>query len=190
MEFKNANFTNQLLIAMPAMADPRFAETLTYVFQHDENGAVGLVINRPLELRVSKLLEEIRLPALSPLRRPELPVLFGGPVQPEMGFVIHREPGPWASCKLVGDDICVTNSRDILDAISQGKGPDDYLVVLGYAGWSAGQLEQEMAWNSWLSCPADPDLLFGLPFDMRWQAAASKLGVDLRLLSSDQVGHA
>lgn len=191
MEFENTNFRHQLLIAMPAMADPRFVESLTYIFQHDENGAVGLVINKPLTLRLDKLLEEIRLPAFSGGGvRVKQPVMFGGPVQPEMGFVLHRDSGPWSSCMTVADNICVTNSRDILDAISQGKGPSDYLVALGYAGWSAGQLEEEMALNSWLTCPADEELLFSLPYEQRWKAAADRLHVDLRLLSSDQIGHA
>jgi putative transcriptional regulator len=188
MEFANANFTHKILIAMPAMADPRFAETLTYIIKHDEDGAVGLVINKPLDLPLAQLLTEIRLPPLGGTPA-ESPVLFGGPVQPQMGFVLHREAGPWSSCTPVDDDICITSSRDILDAISQGKGPHDFIVALGYAGWSPGQLEEEMANNSWLTCDADYELLFGLPYEQRWQAAASRLGVDLRLLS-DQVGHA
>lgn len=189
MELPTANFTHQLLIAMPAMADPRFVRTLTYIFQHDENGAVGLVINKPLELPLRQLLTEIRLPPLSPQVAGDQPVLAGGPVQPEVGFVLHPGQGPWSSSREVGGDICVTNSRDILDAISQGHGPKDYLVALGYAGWSAGQLEQEMAENAWLTCPPDHELLFDLPFDARWAAAAQRIGVDLRLLS-DQIGHA
>ena len=188
MEFADANFTHKILIAMPAMADPRFVETLTYIIKHDEDGAVGLVINKPLELTLSQLLAEINLPRLRPVRT-EMPVLYGGPVQPQMGFVLHREEGAWNACTPVADDIFITSSRDILDAISQGKGPSDYLVALGYAGWSPGQLEEEMALNAWLTCDADFELLFGLPFDRRWQAAAGRLGVDLRLLS-DQIGHA
>jgi len=188
MEFTDANFTHKILIAMPAMADPRFAETLTYIIKHDHDGAVGLVINKPLELSLSQLLTEINLPRLqaAPV---EMPVLYGGPVQPQMGFVLHREEGAWNACTQVEDDIYITSSRDILDAISQGKGPHDYLVTLGYAGWSPGQLEDEMGQNAWLTCDADVDLLFGLPYEQRWQAAASRLGVDMRLLS-DQIGHA
>ena len=189
MEFTNANFTHQILIAMPGMADPRFSETLTYIIKHDEEGAVGLVINKPLDLPLSRLLTEISLPPLEPLPTPEPHVLFGGPVQPNMGFVLHRDNGHWNACTAVADGIFVTSSRDILDAISQGKGPSEYLVALGYAGWSAGQLEDEMAQNAWLTCDPDTELLFELPFAKRWQAAALRLGVDLRLLS-DQVGHA
>jgi putative transcriptional regulator len=189
MEFTKPDFTHQLLIAMPGMADPRFARALTYVFKHDDEGAIGLVVNKPLALPVHKLLSDLGLPSLAALSRPEQPVLYGGPVQPQMGFVLHREAGPWSSCMPVAEGICVTNSRDILDAIAQGHGPGDYLVALGYAGWSAGQLEGEMAQNAWLTCNPDDMLLFSLPLEQRWQAAADKLGVDIRLLS-DQVGHA
>ena len=188
MEFTDANFTHKILIAMPAMADPRFVDSLTYIIKHDHDGAVGLVINKPLELSLSQLLTEINLPRLRPARV-EMPVLYGGPVQPQMGFVLHREEGPWSATTPVADDIYITSSRDILDAISQGLGPQHYLVTLGYAGWSPGQLEDEMAMNAWLTCDADAELLFDLPYESRLQAAASRLGVDLRLLS-DQVGHA
>lgn len=188
MEFTNANFTHTLLIAMPNMADPRFAETLTYVINHDEEGAVGLVINKPTDLSLTQLLSEINLPRLRQASE-EKPVLYGGPVQPQTGFVLHRGEGPWSASKAIADDVFVTSSRDILDAISQGKGPHDYLVMLGYAGWAPGQLESEMAQNAWLTCEADPELLFGLPFDQRWRAAAGRIGIDLLLLSG-QVGHA
>ncbi|PTQ91012.1 YqgE/AlgH family protein [Agitococcus lubricus] len=189
MTLTNTNFTHHCLIAMPEMADTRFAETVTYIVKHDEEGAVGLVINKPLELSLMQLLEEVRLPLLKPLADPDMPVLFGGPVSTEAGFVLHKEKGAWNSSLTVEGNLYVTSSRDILDAISQGKGPKDFLVVLGYAGWSAGQLEREMAENAWLMCAADESLLFELPYEARWQAAARKIGVDLRLLSS-QVGHA
>lgn len=189
MELENANFTHQCLIAMPAMADPRFAHALTYIIKHDEEGAVGLVVNKPLELPLTKLLSEISTQLVAPLRHPEQPVLFGGPVNTQMGFVLHRERGDWSSTLPISGDICVTSSRDILDAIARGQGPDDYLVVLGYAGWAAGQLEEEMAANAWLTCPADHDLLFNLPFEQRWQAGIHKLGIDPVFLASE-AGHA
>ncbi|MDF2446752.1 MAG: putative transcriptional regulator [Moraxellaceae bacterium] len=189
MEIESANFTNQCLIAMPAMADPRFAHALTYVIKHDDEGAVGLVVNKPLQLPLSKLLSEISTNLVAPLRNPALPVLFGGPVNTEMGFVLHREKGDWNSTLPISEEICVTSSRDILDAIAQGQGPDDYLVVLGYAGWSAGQLEEEMAANAWLTCPVDNDLLFNLPFEQRWEAGIHKLGIDPVFLASE-AGHA
>lgn len=189
MTLPNSNFSHQCLIAMPEMDDPRFAQTVTYIVRHDQDGAVGLVLNKPLQLSLPELLAEVRLPVLAPLTRPEQPVLFGGPVSTEAGFVLHRNKGHWNSTLEVEDDLCVTSSRDILDAISQGKGPTVFQVVLGYAGWSAGQLEKEMADNAWLVCPADDGLLFDLPYELRWQAAAQKIGVDLSLLSA-QVGHA
>ncbi|HEX6590940.1 MAG TPA: YqgE/AlgH family protein [Moraxellaceae bacterium] len=189
MSFENANFTHQCLIAMPAMADPRFAHSLTYIIKHDEEGAVGLVVNKPLNLPLKKLLSEISTNITVPLRHPDEMVLFGGPVNTQMGFVLHRDMGDWNSTLPISDGICVTSSRDILDAIAQGQGPDDYLVVLGYAGWSAGQLEQEMAANAWLNCPADPDLLFSLPFNERWEAGIHRLGVDPAFLASE-AGHA
>lgn len=189
MTLETANFTHQCLIAMPAMADPRFVQTLTYIIRHDADGAVGLVINRPLELPLSKLLGELNAPPVVPLRNPAQPVLFGGPVNPQMGFVLHRDPAQWSSSLPVAEGITVTSSRDILEAIARGQGPDDYLVVLGYAGWGPGQLEEEMAANAWLTCPADPELLFSLPFDARWSAGIHKLGIDPAFLASE-AGHA
>jgi putative transcriptional regulator len=189
MTFENANFTHQCLIAMPAMADPRFAHTLTYIIKHDEEGAVGIVVNKPMELPLTRLLAEINMTPVAPLRNPQQLVLFGGPVNPQMGFVLHRQQGDWNSTLPVDGGICITSSRDILDAISQGEGPDDYLVALGYSGWGAGQLEQEMAENTWLTCPADAELLFDVPLDKRWQAGIQRLGVDPSFLSSD-AGHA
>ena len=190
MTLPNSNFTNQCLIAMPEMGDSRFAQSVTYIVRHDAEGAVGLVLNRPLELMVSDLLSEVRLPVISPLKRPEQPVLFGGPVSTEAGFVLHRgEKGHWNSTMEVDEGLCVTSSRDILDAISQGKGPELFQIMLGYAGWTGGQLEKEIADNAWLVCPADENLLFEMPYELRWEAAAQRIGVDLHLLS-DQVGHA
>lgn len=189
MTLENANFTHQCLIAMPAMDDPRFAHSLTYIIKHDEDGAVGLIVNRPLELQLDRLLKEIHAEPSVPLRQPELPVLFGGPVNTQMGFVLHREAGHWSSTLPVADGIYVTSSRDILDAIAKGQGPDEYLVALGYAGWAPGQLEEEMGQNAWLSCEADADLLFLLPFEERWQAGIHKLGIDPAFLASE-AGHA
>ncbi|MDP2225989.1 MAG: YqgE/AlgH family protein [Moraxellaceae bacterium] len=189
MTLENANFTHQCLIAMPAMSDPRFAHTLTYIIRHDDDGAIGIVVNRALELPLAKLLSEINATPTAPLRHPAQPVLFGGPVNTQMGFVLHRERGDWSSTLPVEDGIYVTGSRDILDAIARGEGPDDYLVALGYAGWSAGQLEQEMAENAWLTCPADADLLFALPLEQRWSAGIHRLGIDPAFLASE-AGHA
>ena len=189
MTLPTSNFTHHCLIAMPDMEDSRFSETVTYIVKHDDEGAVGLVVNKPLELTLDQLLTEVGLPLLAPLTDPETPVLFGGPVSSEAGFVLHRDKGVWNSSLEVEGGLCVTSSRDILDAISQGKGPKDFLVVLGYAGWAAGQLEKEMAENSWLTCPADENILFDMPYELRWQAAAQKIGVNLSLLTG-QIGHA
>ena len=130
-----------------------------------------------------------QLPPLKPLRRPEQPVLVGGPVHPELGFVLHRGHGPWTSTMHSAENIAVTHSRDVLDAISQGHGPVDYLVSLGYAGWEAGQLEQELADNLWLTLPANESVMFDLPYDERWEAAIKHIGFDWHLLSHE-VGHA
>lgn len=184
-----SNFSHQFLIAMPGMDDPNFAQSLTYVLHHDEDGAIGLVVNRPSDLSISQLLAEVQLPPVAPLRYPEAKVLLGGPVAQHVGFVLHRGAGVWTVSKDVGRELFLTSSRDILKAISQGQGPDDYLVALGYAGWGAGQLEQEMASNTWLNCPADERILFEAPLEERWQAAATSLGIDLRLLGPE-VGHA
>lgn len=189
MTLENTNFTHQCLIAMPAMVDPRFAHTLTYIIKHDEEGAVGLIVNRPMELHLDRLLKEINAEPVAPLRKPEQPVLFGGPMNPQMGFVLHREEGSWSSTLPVAEGIYVTSSRDILDAIAKGQGPVEYLVALGYAGWAPGQLEEEMAENAWLNCTADADLLFSLPFAERWQAGIHKLGIDPAFLTSE-AGHA
>jgi putative transcriptional regulator len=184
------NLTHHCLIAMPAMADGRFVHALTYIIRHDDNGAVGLMVNKPLNLPLARLLSEVNNGAVATLlRHPDQPVLFGGPVNPQMGFVLHQDAGHWNSTLPVHDGICVTSSRDILSAIAQGQGPDNYLVALGYAGWGAGQLEQEIVNNTWLTCPADTDLLFGLPFEQRWQASIHKLGIDPAFLASE-AGHA
>jgi putative transcriptional regulator len=181
------SLTNHFLIAMPALADPNFSHTVTYICEHNDKGAMGIVINRPLELTLGEVLEHMQI---TPGQKVEVkrPVLAGGPVQGEHGFVLHTPVGKWSSSLPITDDIAVTTSRDILMAMADGKGPERFLVALGYAGWGAGQLEQEMANNAWLSGPADPHVLFDLPLDQRWTAAAALLGIDLNLLSTE-VGH-
>lgn len=189
MSIATANFTHQFLVAMPEMMDPRFAHSITYILDHSDEGAVGLVINKPMDLKVSSLLDEIDMPVRVPLRHPDAKVLCGGPVAPNVGFVLHRDVGDWAATREADGGIYVTSSRDILEAIAEGRGPDDYLVALGYAGWGPGQLEAEMVMNTWLSCPVDQNIIFHLPLDQRWLAAARGMGVDMTLLSH-QVGHA
>lgn len=180
--------TNQFLIAMPAMGDPNFDHTVTFVCEHNADGALGLVINRPMDMQLGDILGQMSLEAEDAVVT-GTPVLRGGPVQPERGFVIHDTAGAWSSTFQVGDATHVTTSRDILAAMAEGGGPERVLVVLGYAGWGAGQLEAEMAGNAWLTVPANQEILFELPFDQRWRAAARLIGIDMDRLSSE-AGHA
>lgn len=183
-----ASLTNHFLIAMPGLADPNFYHTVTYICEHNSNGALGIVINRPLNTRLGEILEHLDIKATTP-RIADQTVYLGGPVQPERGFVVHRPLGEWDATLKITNNLGVSSSRDILAAIADGNGPDRTLIALGYAGWGAGQLEQEIAQNAWLSGPADDHILFDLPVERRWSAAAQLLGVDLNLLSSD-AGHA
>lgn len=182
------NLTNQFLIAMPTLADPNFVKTVTFICAHNEEGAMGLVINRPLDLELGEVLSQMDLPSDDPQISAQ-PVYLGGPVHTDRGFVIHRPAREWNSTIAVAPEIAVSTSRDILEAISQGTGPADMLVALGYAGWGAGQLEQEIAQNAWLSGPADLDIIFLTPAAQRWQRAADLIGIDLQSISHD-VGHA
>ena len=181
------NLTHHFLIAMPSLQDPNFARTVTYVFAHDEDGAMGLVINRPAGFDLGTVLEQAGVEADSGARdgsARQLPVMEGGPVMKERGFVLHRPAGEWEHALVVeGEDIAVAMSRDILDALVAGRGPRDVLVALGYAGWGPGQLEHEVRQNAWLSGPADLDIVFEAPFDDRWALAARGLGVELHRLS-------
>lgn len=184
----SCNLTNQFLIAMPSMADPNFYQTVTYICEHNSDGALGIVINRPLELSLSDLVAQLDIKNDAQIIADE-PVFAGGPVQTERGLVLHKPITEWESTMRVTDQIGLTSSRDILEAIAVGLGPAKHLFVLGYAGWGAGQLEQEMLDNTWLSGPADDKVLFDTPVDLRWNRAAALLGVDLNLISS-QAGHA
>jgi putative transcriptional regulator len=182
------NLTHHFLIAMPNMADPNFAHTLTYVCEHNPDGALGLVVNRPIEMTLSSLFEQIEVPLPDRDLR-ESPVLFGGPVQVDRGFVLHRPIGNWQSTLAIGGEVGLTTSKDILEAVGRGEGPKNLLVSLGYAGWSAGQLEQELAANAWLTVAADPEVMFALPAEERLPAAMRLLGIDFSQLSDD-AGHA
>lgn len=183
-----ASLANHFLIAMPRLADPNFFHTVTYICEHTTEGALGIVINRPLEMRLGEILTHMDIPNTDP-RAADIPVHMGGPVQQERGFVLHTPLGDWEATLKVTDEIGITTSRDILTAIAEGRGPQQVLIALGYAGWGGGQLEQEMADNAWLSGPANTQILFEIPEAQRWEAAAASLGVDLNLLSGD-VGHA
>lgn len=148
---------------------------------------MGILINRQMHVTMAEVLEQMHIEPSSRFDS-EQRIHEGGPVQPQHGFVIHSPIGAWESSLQIGDDIALTTSRDILASIAHGEGPRNYLIALGYAGWGPGQLEQELADNAWLSCPADPRILFDLPIEERWSAAAALLGIDLNLLSSE-IGH-
>ncbi|HYB49706.1 MAG TPA: YqgE/AlgH family protein [Burkholderiaceae bacterium] len=182
------DLTNHFLIAMPSMQDPNFDRTVVYVCEHSDKGAMGVVINRPTELTLARLFDKIDLRLeIAPWR--DEPVLYGGPVQTERGFVLHAPAGNYGSTLNVADDIGLTTSKDVLEDLAGGKGPKQLLVTLGYAGWAAGQLEHELAHNGWLSVAADVHVIFDTPANARFDAALKLLGVDPRHLSS-QPGHA
>lgn len=193
MTLENTNFTGHFLIAMPNLTDPYFAKSVTFICAHNQEGAMGIVINRPTEMCYDVLFEKINLSLQSPLLA-ERPVLYGGPVQPERGFVLHQEIGDWDSSITITDDIAVTTSKDILNAVAQGNGPQKFLLSLGYAGWTAGQLEQEILQNAWLSVKPKNNmelnkLLFDTPHEEQFNTAMALLGFDPSMLS-DVAGHA
>jgi len=179
---------NQLLIAMPGLADPNFFHTVTFICEHTDSGAMGIVINRPTDIRVGEVLEQMDIEPGSRQAMQDQ-VFLGGPVEEQRGFVLHSGVRGWDSTLRITEDLSVTTSRDILEAMARGEGPEQSLVALGYAGWGGGQLEQELLDNAWLTAPANQVILFDLPPEQRWQAAAELLGVDLATLSSDS-GHA
>ena len=180
--------TNQFLIAMPGMADPNFAQSVTLVCEHNAQGALGIVINRPLPMAFADVFAQLDLDC-SQSKVAASPVLQGGPVQPERGFVLHSAGPLWDSTLPVSDWLHLTTSRDVLEALARGEGPAEAFIALGYAGWEAGQLEAEVAQNAWLTVPADHGVMFGTALEDRWEAATRLLGVDLLHLSSD-AGHA
>lgn len=180
-------FRGQFLIAMPSLRDPIFAQTITYICEHTPAGAMGIIINHPLNLKLGELFAQLELSTTGKLSQ-EI-VLSGGPVQYERGFVIHTNDQPWESTLEVTPEIGVTASRDIIEALAEDRGPEKAIVALGYAGWEAGQLEAEIAANSWLTVPAENHLLFDTPVEQRWAAASRYLGIDLNLISST-AGHA
>ncbi|HEX4330673.1 MAG TPA: YqgE/AlgH family protein [Usitatibacter sp.] len=181
------NLTRHFLIAMPAMSDPNFSRTLTFICEHNERGALGIVVNRPIDVNLAALFRQVEIP-LSDSPLGEEPVFFGGPVQFDHGFVLHRPLGTWKSTLPMGD-IGLTTSRDILEAMAKGSGPHQQLVALGYAGWAAGQLEDEIKRNGWLTVAADMDVIFNVPPAARYDAAMHALGIDAASLS-EEAGHA
>lgn len=179
---------NHFLIAMPGLEDPNFHHTVTYICEHNADGAMGIIINRPMGVALAEVLSQLEIEPAKTLD-PDLQVFRGGPVQPEHGFVIHTQRGIYDSTMRISDEVSVTTSKDILSAIAHNEGPGEFLIALGYAGWEAGQLEQEIADNLWLNGPATNNILFDIPVEQRWNEAAHLLGVDLNLMSSD-IGHA
>tara|TARA_R110002110_G_scaffold205066_7_gene416958 strand:+ start:85371 stop:85961 length:591 start_codon:yes stop_codon:yes gene_type:complete len=179
---------DHFLLAMPSLSEGLFSHSVTYICEHGESGAMGIVVNQPLDLSLEEIFEHLQI---NPVRDfSHRPVMAGGPVQIDHGFVLHRDCNKqWEASLKVSSEITLTTSRDILRAIAADEGPADHLIALGYAGWSAGQLEQELAENSWLTLPADSDILFGTEAEHRLSAAAALLGIDMNLISGE-AGHA
>ena len=185
---ENVNLTGHFLIAMPAMTDPYFAKSVTFICEHNSDGAMGVVINRPIDMTLNALFEQIDLD-INDQPFASTPVHFGGPVQIDRGFVLHQPAGEWQSTIAVYGNTALTTSKDVLEAVANGSGPEKILVTLGYAGWAAGQLEQEMGQNAWLSVKAQDSVIFDVPSVEKFSAAMSLLGVNLAQLS-EEAGHA
>jgi putative transcriptional regulator len=178
---------NQFIIAMPGLADPTFFHTVTYLCQHNHEGALGIIINRSADMKLGDIFTQMKIRTTS-RSAADAPVFSGGPVQQERGFVLHTGGGNWDATTPVSESISLTTSRDVIEAIAVDKGPKQYLVALGYAGWSDGQLEQEMLANAWLNTQCSQQVLFDTPINVRWQAAAEQIGVDINRLTI-QAGH-
>lgn len=188
MRMSGISLTNHFLIAMPTLADANFQRTVTLICEHSPEGAMGIVVNRTIDLRLRDIWDQMDISKADPAAG-DLPVHLGGPVQNNRGFVLHEPIGHWESTLTITPTLAVTTSRDILIAIAEGRGPDHCLIALGYAGWGSGQLERELIENSWLSGPASREVLFDVPLEHRWNAAAKLVGVDIGRLSSE-AGHA
>jgi len=184
----NSSLVNQLLIAMPGMADPNFSTTVTLICEHSDDGVLGIIINRPLNLKLSGLFDQLSVEETDH-EMADAPVVAGGPVGTERGFVLHGNEHHFENTVSVSEDIQLTLSRDVIDSMATGDGPQKSLVALGYAGWEPGQLESEMLANAWLNVPATPELVFDTPFEDRWDSAARSLGIDIASISPD-AGHA
>jgi putative transcriptional regulator len=185
----NNLLAGHFLIAMPNLEDPNFFHTVTYMCEHTPSaGAMGLVVNRPLDLTLTDLAEQLSIEITEPELK-HLPIYNGGPVQMDRGFVLHTNQGEWDNSISINPSMSLTMSQDIIEAIAAGIGPEHYLIALGYAGWGESQLEDELAANAWLNGPANSDIIFTTPIESRWTAAASHLGVQLNQLSND-IGHA
>ena len=184
---KFPSLKDHFLIATPSLMDPNFHQAVTYIIEHNEEGAMGMIINQPMDIDLNELFDHLDIETSSEFIGNKK-ILLGGPVQTELGFILHSPVGNWESTMILNDDIAVTTSQDILTAISQKQGPKHVEVILGYAGWGAGQLDEEILENSWLSVPATPEILFHTPFNKRWKAATNLIGFDIHQLSSE-AGH-
>jgi putative transcriptional regulator len=182
------DLSDHFLVALPSMVDEAFVQTLIYVCEHNERGTLGLVINRTSDLTVNSLLERLQLPSYRGMINTS-PVLAGGPVQAERGFVLHETNAIYQSTLQIRDGLSLTTSRDILEAVAAGDGPERWLIALGYAGWGAGQLEREIRDNAWLTVPATAQILFDTPIEHKFDAAFYELGINPYLLTQT-VGHA
>jgi len=188
MKVPSPYLEGQLLVAMPAMPDPRFERSVIYICAHSEEGAMGIVVNKPLEsLSFSELLEQLEIETAHVDER--IRVHFGGPVEAARGFVLHSADYIHDATMIVDDEFALTATVDVLKALAEGAGPRDSLLALGYAGWAPGQLDEEIQNNGWLTVPADEEVVFRLQNDMKWQTAVARLGVDISNLSAE-VGHA
>jgi putative transcriptional regulator len=186
-ELSPGSLRDHFLIAMPGLNDSSFAHTVTYICEHSDKGAMGVVINAATPMLLKEIFSQMDLDDLS--NQGDQIVMSGGPVQPERGFVLHTNDTKWQSTLEVSPEISLTASRDIIAALAEGRGPKQCLVALGYAGWGEGQLEAEIAANSWLTVPANKDIIFNTPLEQRWASAAQVLGVDVNLIPSTP-GHA
>ena len=192
MSFGSINLTNQFLIAMPGIAGDTFAGTVIYLCEHTDKGALGLVINKPIDIKLKSLFEKVELEQ-DRVDLAESPVYYGGPVQTERGFVLHEQlddqEGRFSSSLRIPGGLEMTTSKDVLEALASGNGPTKILVTLGYSGWGAGQLEDEMGRNTWINVEAEPEIIFNTPVEQRYDKALSLLGIDPAMLSAD-AGHA
>ncbi len=176
------SLSNHLLIAMPGLDNFLFKHAVIYLCEHSAQGAVGLMINRPMDFALQAVFDQLHVPSVDSTQSSK-PLLYGGPVQPERGFVIHRQIGPWRSSLLLQEGVYVTTSNDIIRAIACNNGPEDALIALGFTGWHENQLEQEILKNAWLICPYRAEILYDVPFTDRWKRAANSMGVKIEQLS-------
>ena len=183
-----SSLKNHFLIALPSLGDPNFSHTVTYICEHEPAGAMGIIINRPSQLQLIDIMNHMDIEKTSQ-NAAQQPIYTGGPVEGERGFVLHTRSKMWDSTLNISEEISITTSKDVLEAIALGKGPDKSLIALGYAGWGAGQLESELQENTWLNAPADTSIIFDVPTEQRWTAAAEIMGIDLNLITST-AGHA